>query len=182
MFMADEKVDKALENLNKELAGIVKGTQQEVKVEGRKAAPKRRIQKKKLVIEKARRKMAIARARLVQTDTNAAITINGFDVGTVKPKEVRDFILEPVNISDTTRAIANKANIRIIVNGGGASGQAQAARSALAKAIASASGSDSVKKLYLEYDRMLLVDDVRQVEPKKYKGPKARARFQKSYR
>ncbi|HQT44532.1 MAG TPA: 30S ribosomal protein S9 [Candidatus Micrarchaeota archaeon] len=25
-------------------------------------------------------------------------------------------------------------------------------------------------------------EDVRRVEPKKYKGPKARARFQKSYR
>ncbi len=182
MLMADEKTDKALENLNKELAGVVKQTQQEAKAEPKRAAPKKRVQKKRLVIEKARRKMAIARARLVQTDSNAAITINGFDVGTVKPKEVRDFILEPVNISDATKAIAGKANISIMVTGGGSSGQAQAARSALAKAIASASGSDSVKKLYLEYDRMLLVDDVRQVEPKKYKGPKARARFQKSYR
>jgi small subunit ribosomal protein S9 len=70
----------------------------------------------------------------------------------------------------------------IYVNGGGSSGQAQAARSALAKVIAKASGTDAVKKLYMEYDRTMLVDDVRQVEPKKFKGPKARARFQKSYR
>ncbi len=177
MFMADES---ALENLNKELAGIGKQTQQEAKAEGKKAAPRRRTQK--LVMEKARRKMAMARARLVQNDSNVAITINGFDVSTIKPKEMRDFILEPVNLSEATKAIAGKSNISILVTGGGASGQAQAARSALAKAILKASGSDSIKKLYIDYDRVLLVNDPRQVEPKKYKGPKARARFQKSYR
>lgn len=179
MLMEDTN---ALDNLNKELAGIVKQTPAEAKATGKRAAPRKRVQRKKLVVEKARRKMAIARARLVQNDSNIAITLNGFDIGTVKPKEVRDFILEPVNISELTKSIANKANISITVNGGGASGQAQAARSALAKVIAKASGSDAVKKLYTEYDRALLVNDVRQVEPKKYKGPKARARFQKSYR
>ena len=34
----------------------------------------------------------------------------------------------------------------------------------------------------MRYDRIMLVDDPRRVEPKKFKGPKARARFQKSYR
>jgi ribosomal protein S9 len=34
----------------------------------------------------------------------------------------------------------------------------------------------------LEWDRSLLVEDSRRVEPKKFKGPKARARFTKSYR
>ena len=68
------------------------------------------------------------------------------------------------------------------MRGGGTSGQAQAARSALAKVIAKADQGDAVRKAYIDYDRTLMVDDVRQVEPKKYKGPKARARFQKSYR
>jgi small subunit ribosomal protein S9 len=91
-------------------------------------------------------------------------------------------ILEPVNISSITKEIASKSDISINVNGGGSSGQAQAARSALAKVITKAASSDVVRKMYMDYDRNLLVDDVRQVEPKKYKGPKARARFQKSYR
>jgi ribosomal protein S9 len=34
----------------------------------------------------------------------------------------------------------------------------------------------------MHYDRFMIVDDSRRVEPKKFKGPKARARFQKSYR
>ena len=39
-----------------------------------------------------------------------------------------------------------------------------------------------LKKEMIAYDRFLLIDDIRQVEPKKFKGRKARARFQKSYR
>ena len=34
----------------------------------------------------------------------------------------------------------------------------------------------------LQYDRSLLVADPRRCEPKKYGGPGARARYQKSYR
>jgi len=90
-------------------------------------------------------------------------------------------ILEPIRMSGTTRDLASKSKIMIYVRGGGTSGQAQAARSALAKVLAKAAG-ETVKKMFMDYDRHLLVDDVRQVEPKKYKGPKARARFQKSYR
>ena len=61
-------------------------------------------------------------------------------------------------------------------------GQAQAARSAIAKGIVKFTGDEGLKNLYLMEDRYLLVDDARRVEPKKFKGPKARARFQKSYR
>jgi small subunit ribosomal protein S9 len=34
----------------------------------------------------------------------------------------------------------------------------------------------------MEFDRSLLVNDSRQSEPKKWGGPGARARYQKSYR
>jgi hypothetical protein len=37
-------------------------------------------------------------------------------------------------------------------------------------------------ELLLQYDRSLLVADPRRCEPKKYGGPGARARYQKSYR
>lgn len=36
--------------------------------------------------------------------------------------------------------------------------------------------------MLLQYDRSLLVADPRRCEPKKYGGPGARARYQKSYR
>ena len=40
----------------------------------------------------------------------------------------------------------------------------------------------AIRKAYLSYDRSLLVADQRRREPKKYGGPGARARYQKSYR
>lgn len=40
----------------------------------------------------------------------------------------------------------------------------------------------TLKETLLQYDRNLLVADQRRCEPKKYGGPGARARYQKSYR
>jgi hypothetical protein len=39
-----------------------------------------------------------------------------------------------------------------------------------------------IKDLFLSYDRTLLAADPRRREPKKFGGPSARARYQKSYR
>lgn len=41
---------------------------------------------------------------------------------------------------------------------------------------------NEIKDLLLQYDRALLVADPRRCEPKKFGGPSARARYQKSYR
>lgn len=41
---------------------------------------------------------------------------------------------------------------------------------------------NEIKNILLSYDRTLLVADPRRCEPKKFGGPGARARFQKSYR
>ena len=40
----------------------------------------------------------------------------------------------------------------------------------------------TVRKQFMNYDKGLLVADNRRMEPKKYGGPGARARSQKSYR
>lgn len=174
--------ETGLDNLNKELAGVIPQAEAQPKVAAKRAPVRRKSvsKKNKPIIKKARRKMAIARARLIPGAQR--ITFNNFEISTLQPREFREMILEPVNISSITKEIAAKSDIKINVVGGGSSGQAQAARSALAKVITEAANSDVVKKMYMDYDRNLLVDDVRQVEPKKYKGPKARARFQKSYR
>ncbi|MGI0141254.1 MAG: 30S ribosomal protein S9 [Candidatus Micrarchaeales archaeon] len=168
----------ALENLNKEISAVVQ-VKEEKKVVVVKQR-KRTAPKQKMVLVKARRKMAIARARL--TKGAGRVTINNIGIGLFKPKEVRELILEPINFSPLTREIANNSDIKINVYGGGLSGQAQACRTAIAKAMVAASPSDAIKSAYMKYDRTLLVDDVRQVEPKKFLGTKARARFQKSYR
>ena len=39
-----------------------------------------------------------------------------------------------------------------------------------------------IKEILMNYDRTLLVADPRRMEPKKFGGPGARARYQKSYR
>ena len=39
-----------------------------------------------------------------------------------------------------------------------------------------------IKDILISYDRTLLVADPRRCEPKKFGGPGARARYQKSYR
>lgn len=39
-----------------------------------------------------------------------------------------------------------------------------------------------IKEIFIQYDRTLLVADPRRCEPKKFGGPGARARYQKSYR
>src|SRR5271157_4199160 len=159
---------KSLDNLNKELAGI--GPQQAAKVPQARRTAKKRVAAKakpKVVIVKSKRKTAIARARLISGKER--ITVNKVDIKVLKPKELRELILEPVNVSGATKEIASNADISIVVRGGGSSGQAQAARSALAKVIAKAAAGDDVRKAYIDYDRTLIVDDVRQVEPKKYK-------------
>jgi small subunit ribosomal protein S9 len=39
-----------------------------------------------------------------------------------------------------------------------------------------------LRDAFIEFDRSLLVNDARRSEPKKWGGPGARARYQKSYR
>ncbi len=183
--MAEESSEtKGTNNLDKELSNLY---QPKAAVPKRAAVRAPRARKaaagpsrKKAVIAKGKRKRAIARATL--RAGRGEIRINGMDVNLVKPKEVRDLILEPIKVSSLAKTLADVSKIDVNVYGGGRSGQAQATRSAIAKVIASASPNDAIRKIYMEYDRTLLVDDYRRVEPKKFLGTKARARFQKSYR
>ena len=39
-----------------------------------------------------------------------------------------------------------------------------------------------IKDMFISYDRTLMVADPRRCEPKKFGGPSARSRYQKSYR
>ena len=55
--------------------------------------------------------------------------------------------------------VASKVNIDIIVHGGGFINQADAARLAVARALVAYSGR--LKEIFLDYDRHLLVADIR---------------------
>ncbi|MBI4399994.1 30S ribosomal protein S9 [Candidatus Micrarchaeota archaeon] len=129
------------------------------------------------MITRGKRKESIARAIVQQG--KGVIRINNFALETVSNEFVREIISEPlVLVGD----LAKTLDINVNVLGGGPIGQAQAARTAIARAILKFSGDKELEKKFLDYDRHLLKEDPRRVEPKKYKGPKARARFQKSYR
>ncbi len=132
---------------------------------------------KKVFQARGKRKEAIARATV--TSGAGRYLVNGVSLYSFSSSILRDVYAEPLVFFPD----AAKFNVSVNVSGGGASGQAQAGRTAVARALLEAHGNnDSVKQQMLSFDRSLLVEDPRRVEPKKFKGPKARARFTKSYR
>jgi small subunit ribosomal protein S9 len=88
-------------------------------------------------------------------------------------------IMEPLLLAGE---LANKVDIDVTVKGGGFMGQAEAARIAISKGLLQYSGDTKLKEIFSNYDRTLLKGDHRRKEPKKYGGPGARAKKQKSYR
>jgi small subunit ribosomal protein S9 len=155
-------------------------SQQDDGVKKRPAARKKAKKTNTSEFVKSKRKSAVARASSMTG--SGRIRLNGFDINIFEPLELRRMMLEPLYVSKAAGEQARRMDIKITTYGGGQSSQAQAVRGAIAKAIVAASKSDAIKREFLNYDRFMLIDDVRRVEPKKFKGPKARARFQKSYR
>ncbi len=136
--------------------------------------------KSKVVISKSKRKRSVARASI--KEGTGIFRINSRLVDTIQPEFIKEEILTPINFSDYTKDLSSKLDIKVNVYGGGISSQAQACASAIAKAIVEYSGNNEIKREYMAYNRNLIIDDSRRVEPKKFLGPKARARFQTSYR
>ena len=124
-----------------------------------------------------KKKTAVARATV--RDGEGRVRINSQPVELVEPEMARMKMLEPFRIVDGVR---DDVDIDVRVEGGGFSGQADAVRTAIARGIVQHSSDAELRDAYLEFDRSLLVNDVRQSEPKKWGGPGARARYQKSYR
>jgi len=73
-------------------------------------------------------------------------------------------------------------DIFINVAGGGPESQIEASRLAIAKAILAFTKNVELRKTFLNYDRSLLIADVRRKEQYKPNDSKARAKRQKSYR
>ncbi len=145
-------------------------------------APKKakKIKKKKKGVHtehaRGKRKRAIARATV--KEGSGRIRVNSKLTSSVGNKYFRNIVEEPLGLLGPDGL---KVDISVKVHGGGEMGQAQACRTAIAKALALYFGEGVIAK-YKEDDLYLLKEDSRRVEPKKYQGPKARARKQKSYR
>jgi len=146
---------------------------------GQKKEAKHRTSRKKtqVAVARGKRKESVARASVKKG--KGVVRINSFRLETLSNRYLKSMIGEPLEIAGDA---AKELDIDVNVYGGGPAGQAEAARQAIARGIVKFTGSEELKAQMFERDRFMLVEDSRRVEPKKYKGPKARARFQKSYR
>ncbi len=143
-----------------------------------KKGKKKRKSKTKRVFAKAKKKTASARARIKKG--KGRITINKLHINLVKPRYLLEYLREPLELLDNS--ILSEIDIDVDVRGGGVMGQAVAARSAIAKVIVEYTNDKKIKDAYMDYDRMLLVDDFRRKEPKKPLGRGARKKRQLSFR
>jgi len=91
-------------------------------------------------------------------------------------------LAEPIRIYEQEFSESLKNDFYIKTSGGGKEAQIQAARVAIARALLDISGSETLKKAYIKYDRNMVVEDVRRKEARKPGDSKARAKRQKSYR
>lgn len=125
-----------------------------------------------------KRKSAIARAVVKQG--TGIIRVNSVPIELVEPRMSRLKLQEPLILAGD---VVNKVNIDVNVSGGGISSQAEASRLAIAKALVGFTKNDKLKEIFLNYDRNLLVADVRRKEPSKpNRHGQARSKVQKSYR
>ena len=120
-----------------------------------------------------RRKSAIA--RIYMTEGTGKITINKTDLTEYFPSSILQFVVkQPLTLLN----VAEKYDIKVNLNGGGFTGQSQALRLAIARALVKVNAEDK-KALRAEG---FMTRDSREVERKKPGRPKARRRFQFSKR
>jgi len=125
-----------------------------------------------------KKKTAIARATV--REGTGKVRINARPVELVDPEMARLKMLEPFRVVENT--LRDDVDVDVSIEGGGVMGQADAARTAIARGLVQHTNDAELRDAYMEFDRSLLVNDVRQSEAKKWGGPGARARYQKSYR
>lgn len=134
-----------------------------------------------------------ARAHVHITKGVGKVRINNVPVEMVQQETAREVILSPLEIAGDLR---EKIDLSVRVKGGGFMGQAYAAAVAISRAMTGWTKSkkepkdhpftktirEDLKRRLNEFDKHLLSGDDRQKEPKKFGGPGARRRKQKSYR
>ena len=120
-----------------------------------------------------RRKSAVARVYL--TEGTGKITINKVDIEKYFPSAILRYVVkQPLSLLE----VAEKYDIKANLDCGGYTGQSQALRLAIARALVKINAEDK-KNLK---DNGFLTRDSRSVERKKPGQPKARRRFQFSKR
>jgi small subunit ribosomal protein S9 len=124
---------------------------------------------------------------------NGRVRINNVPAEVLTPQIAMELILTPLKLLGDYR---QRVDLDVKVHGGGFMGQAFASTVAISKALVGdgKGGRDpkdhpltksvrtEIRKRINEFDRHLLAGDPRQTESKKFGGPGARRRKQKSYR
>ncbi|KAJ1164243.1 hypothetical protein NDU88_004688 [Pleurodeles waltl] len=118
---------------------------------------------------------------------NGLIKVNGRPLEMIEPRTLQYKLLEPVLLLGKERFAG--VDIRVRVKGGGHVAQVYAIRQSISKSLVAyyqkyvdEASKKEIKDILIQYDRTLLVADPRRCESKKFGGPGARARYQKSYR
>jgi small subunit ribosomal protein S9 len=121
------------------------------------------------------------------------VRVNNTKAELIAPDVAKELVLTPLTLVGELR---NRVDINVQVSGGGFMGQAFAAAVAISRAMTgqekggrdprdhpfTKSVREEIRRKITEYDRHLLSGDSRQAESKKFGGPGARRRKQKSYR
>lgn len=134
-----------------------------------------------------------ARAHAFITKGIGRVRINNVPVEMMQQEVAREIMLGPLEVAGDLR---NKIDLSVKVKGGGFVGQSYASAIAISRAMTGWTKSrkepkdhpltrtvrEDLRKRLTEYDKHLLSGDDRRKEPKKFGGPGARRRKQKSYR
>lgn len=130
----------------------------------------------KNIIATGKRKSAIARASLTTGKGN--VFINNTPLDSYQPELAKLRIQEPIILAGSSMS---KVDVTVSVKGGGFMAQTSAARLAIGKALVEK--FPKLKEEFLQYDRQLLVADIRRKESSKPNSHgAARSKRQKSYR
>lgn len=134
-----------------------------------------------------------SRAHVYITKGAGRVRINNVPAEMIQQETAREVILGPLEVAGDLR---NKVDISVRVKGGGFMSQAYASATAISRALTGWTKTkkdpkdhpftkpmrNDLKKRINDFDKHLLSGDARRKEPKKFGGPGARRRKQKSYR
>jgi len=134
-------------------------------------------QAKKVKLYSGARKTARATASIYPG--SGRIRVNGRVLEIWEPETARFHMLAPALVAGDLR---QKFDLDVRVSGGGFMGQADAVAMAIARAYVDQSRGNEARDKMNAYNKYLLSGDPRQAEPKKFGGPGARRKRQKSYR
>jgi len=115
----------------------------------------------------------------VISEGKGRVRINNTPIQLHEPWIAREKIMESLRLAGD---YADKVDIKAKTQGGGVMSQAEAVRMGIAQGLVKYTRSKRLRSRYMEYDRTMLAGDARRKESKKFGGPGARRRKQKSYR